>query len=144
MENKRSILAGQKGFTLIEVIAVLVILGVLAAVAIPKYMDMQTDAQIAATSGAIAAAATNVTLTYSQTLLKGGTTPVMTTPGSWTSGLTTTAIPTSVGDFTAGYTATGCATAAAACSVVITLSAGPTSWFASVAAANKTKTIVMQ
>jgi prepilin-type N-terminal cleavage/methylation domain-containing protein len=35
----------EKGFTLIELIAVLVIMGVLTAVAVPKYIDLQASAE---------------------------------------------------------------------------------------------------
>lgn len=39
---------GQKGFTLIEIVMVLVLLGIMAAVAVPKYFDLQEEAERAA------------------------------------------------------------------------------------------------
>lgn len=41
------ILRKQKGFTLIEIVLVLVLLGILAAVAIPKYYDLEAKAETA-------------------------------------------------------------------------------------------------
>ncbi len=56
----------QKGFTLIELVVVIVILGVLAAVALPRFMNATEDAHSAAVSGTGGALAAGVALVRSQ------------------------------------------------------------------------------
>jgi MSHA pilin protein MshA len=62
----------QRGFTLIELVMVIVILGVLAAVAIPKFVDLRTDAYLVSAKGYAGALSSANAINYAGCQAKGG------------------------------------------------------------------------
>ena len=66
-------LKNQKGFTLIELVIIIILIGVLAAVAVPRYVDLRENAVMASAQATLDGGRAGIMLDFSDKILSSGT-----------------------------------------------------------------------
>jgi prepilin-type N-terminal cleavage/methylation domain-containing protein len=69
----KKLMSSQKGFTIMELVVVIIILGILVAIALPRYFSLTAEAQVAACRANMKAIEAAVVMEYSDRLLQGST-----------------------------------------------------------------------
>jgi prepilin-type N-terminal cleavage/methylation domain-containing protein len=77
------ILKRQDGFTMIEIIAVLILIGILAAVAVPKFLSMTEEAELKSVQGVKAELVSRANQYFAKYLLTNDSTGMPRTCANW-------------------------------------------------------------
>ena len=104
----------QKGFTLIELVVVIVLLGILGVTALGKFEDLSTEAAEAATDGVASELSSSSAVNYAASTLGSGGDAIATGSDGCTDGAL--GVLFAAGTFPAGYTASG--SAAGVCNTI--------------------------
>ena len=63
----------ERGFTLIELVVIIIILGILSVVAIPKYLDLRAEAEQGVATGVTGALRGSIAILHARYLIGGST-----------------------------------------------------------------------
>lgn len=71
--NFRNRLSDRRGFTLIELVIIIVVLGIIAAIAVPRYLDITAEAKESTCKASLGAFRSAISIWYAREAARGNT-----------------------------------------------------------------------